>query len=166
MLEGYQSARQPHVADLICNFQRFDQSAVLFDKYRPRPPAKLLDILTKMARIGRCRVVVDMGCGTGLSTRIWSPAADTVIGIEPADNMRGQAKIQTPERNVFYQKALSHKTALPDSYADIVTCSQSLHWMEPYATFAEVARITRRGGVFAAYIETASRFCCCRVSLI
>jgi SAM-dependent methyltransferase len=35
--------------------------------------------------------------------------------------------------------------------ADIVTCSQSLHWMEPERTFAEGERILRPGGVFAAY---------------
>ena len=32
-----------------------------------------------------------------------------------------------------------------------MTCSQSLHWMEPNGTFAEVARVLRDGGVFAAY---------------
>src|SRR5204862_107174 len=40
---------------------------------------------------------------------------------------------------------------LPDGCADVVTCSQSLHWMDPEPTFAEVARILRSGGVFAAY---------------
>jgi SAM-dependent methyltransferase len=34
--------------------------------------------------------------------------------------------------------------------ADIVTCSQSFHWMEPESTLAEVARVLRPGGVFAA----------------
>ncbi len=34
--------------------------------------------------------------------------------------------------------------------ADIVTCCQCLHWMDPQPTFAEVARILREGGVFAA----------------
>jgi SAM-dependent methyltransferase len=35
--------------------------------------------------------------------------------------------------------------------ADIVTCSQSFHWMEAEPTLAEATRILRRGGVFAAY---------------
>ena len=35
--------------------------------------------------------------------------------------------------------------------ADVVTCSQSFHWMEAEPTLAEAARILRPGGVFAAY---------------
>ncbi len=45
----------------------------------------------------------------------------------------------------------SSATGLPDGRADVVTCAQALHWMEPEATLAEVARILRPGGVFAAY---------------
>jgi SAM-dependent methyltransferase len=33
----------------------------------------------------------------------------------------------------------------------VVTCAQSFHWMEPEATIAEIARILRPGGIFAAY---------------
>jgi SAM-dependent methyltransferase len=33
----------------------------------------------------------------------------------------------------------------------MVTASQSLHWMDPEPTYAEVARILRPEGVFAAY---------------
>src|SRR2546421_671540 len=53
--------------------------------------------------------------------------------------------------NVSYQYGFSHNTDLLDRCADIVTCSQSLHWMEPESTFAEVNRILRSGGIFAAY---------------
>ena len=35
--------------------------------------------------------------------------------------------------------------------ADIVTCSQSFHWMEPEPTLLEAARVLRPGGIFAAY---------------
>jgi SAM-dependent methyltransferase len=52
---------------------------------------------------------------------------------------------------VDYQEAYAHETGLDGGSADIVTSSQSLHWMEPGPTFAEAARILRAGGVFAAY---------------
>ena len=52
--------------------------------------------------------------------------------------------------NIQFQEGTSTKTGLPGACADVVTVSQALHWMEPEPTFAEVARILRRGGVFAA----------------
>jgi len=57
----------------------------------------------------------------------------------------------TQATNVQYRRGLSHDTGLPDRCADVITCSQSLHWMEPAGTFAEAARVLRPGGVFAAY---------------
>jgi SAM-dependent methyltransferase len=56
------------------------------------------------------------------------------------------------ERAGFSSTYDRHRPRTPQALVDaLVTCSQSLHWMEPEPTFAEVARILRRGGVFAAY---------------
>lgn len=97
------------------------------------------------------RLVVDLGSGTGLSTRPWGPVAGEVVGIEPNPNMIEQARRNpTTPANVRYQEGFSHDTRLPDACADLVTASTALHWMEPVSTFAEVGRILRPGGVFAA----------------
>lgn len=40
---------------------------------------------------------------------------------------------------------------MPDTIEDIVTCSQSLHWMDPDLNFKDAARILHSGGVFAAF---------------
>ena len=120
-----------------------------YDRYRPHPPDALLELLARLAGVERPALVVDLGSGTGLSARAWSGRADRVVGIEPDDAMRAVAE----ERGggVEYMAAGASATGLPDACADIVTCSQSLHWMELEPTFAEVGRILRSGGVFAAY---------------
>jgi SAM-dependent methyltransferase len=64
--------------------------------------------------------------------------------------MRSKAQAQTDARNVSYRDGWSHDTGLVDESADIVVASQALHWMEPTSTLAEVARLLRPGGVFAA----------------
>jgi SAM-dependent methyltransferase len=137
------------------NIERFSGYADRYDAYRPQPPLVIRDILRQVSQAEHLRLVVDFGSGTGLSTCIWADQADEVIGIEPNADMRRQAEARTATqgnmRNLRYVDALSSKTGLPDSCADIVTCSQSLHWMEPEPTFAEAARILRMGGVFAAY---------------
>jgi len=140
---------------LAANVERFNGVSECYDAHRPQPPAVLVDILTQLAGVERPRLVVDLGSGTGLSTRIWAGRATEAVGIEPNDDMRRQAEARTAALpnavNVRYQKGLSTQTGLPDGSADIVTCSQSLHWMEPEPTFAEVARVLRTEGVFAAF---------------
>jgi SAM-dependent methyltransferase len=118
---------------------------------RPSPPTGLLRLLCRLARVERPRLVVDVGAGTGLSTRPWADLADEVVGVEPNPEMRAAAEADTPYPNVRYVEGYSDATGLPAAGADIVTYSQSLHWMEPQPTFAEAARVLRPGGVFAAY---------------
>lgn len=132
-----------------------------YDAYRPRTPAVLLDLLPQLAGVARPRLVVDLGSGTGLSTYAWLRRADAVIGIEPNPDMRRQAEAKgengssglagAGDTSVRFVAGVAHETGLPDGCADIVTASQSLHWMDPQPTFAEVGRILRPGGVFAAY---------------
>src|SRR5512135_3378396 len=140
---------------MIPNIERFSGLAAQYDANRPRPPQVLLDILTQLTGIAQPGLVVDLGSGTGLSTVVWAERAAQVIGVEPNADMRTQAEARTATlpnaRNVHYVAAIGSQTGLPDGCADIVTCSQSLHWMEPEPTFAEVARILRGGGLFAAY---------------
>lgn len=122
-----------------------------YDSHRPSPPPVLLDVLCLEAQVERPRLVVDLGSGTGLSTRAWAERADEVVGVEASPEMREQAEAATSAGNVRFVHAYAQETGLPDDVADIVTCSQSFHWMEAGPTLAEAARILRPAGVFAAY---------------
>jgi SAM-dependent methyltransferase len=126
--------------------------AHLYDTARPPVPPLVLDLLQQMVGGYPLQLVVDLGCGTGLSTRPWAAYAAAVIGIEPNAAMRQQAAShpETPA-HLYYRDGFSHQTGLAEASADVVTCSQALHWMEPEPTFAEVARLLRPGGIFAAY---------------
>jgi SAM-dependent methyltransferase len=142
-------------AHLAANVERFMGFAERYDAHRPRPPLAIVAILTQLAPVPRPALVVDLGSGTGLSTTLWAKHANVVVGVEPSADMRRQAQARaaaTPgAAHVEFRDGYGYATGLPDACADIVTCSQSLHWMEPAPTFAEVARILRPGGVFAAY---------------
>lgn len=140
----------PHQA----NVDRFSGFASRYDCSRPSPPAAMVDMLGQLARAPHPHRVVDLGCGTGLSTRVWAGRADEVVGVDPNEDMRRQAEEATDAlpggHGIRYQAGHSSDTGLPEGGADIVTCCQSLHWMEPESTFAEIGRILRAGGVFAA----------------
>jgi SAM-dependent methyltransferase len=124
--------------------------AARYHAYRPRPPAALAGLLRQLAGTRR-PIVVDLGSGTGLSTFVWDGHADRVIGVEPLDEMRTIAEAENASPRDHFRAGVAQDTGLPDGMADIVTCAQSLHDMEPECTLAEVARVLRPGGVFAAY---------------
>ncbi|MDR6552668.1 class I SAM-dependent methyltransferase [Paenibacillus qinlingensis] len=136
------------------NVKRFTGFGALYDGSRPTAPQEVIQILT--AYLGRKpQTVVDVGCGTGLSSFLWIDDADQIIGVEPSDDMRAVAvakwEAMDKPASLIFQNGLSHELGLPSGSADIVTCSQSFHWMEPQSTLREFARILRPGGVFAAY---------------
>jgi SAM-dependent methyltransferase len=142
-------------ADFSPTIERFTGFGADYDRARPSPPAALADLLLPIAGCAPPvfpSLVVDLGSGTGLSTRYWAAHARAVIGVEPAASMREQAEAHGEANggDVTYRAGFSHATGLPDGCADLVVCSQALHWMEPSTTFAEAARILRAGGVFAA----------------
>lgn len=136
------------------NIDRFSGFEDTYDQFRPEAPRQVIGILTEYLQ-HRPDLVLDLGCGTGLSTLVWRDQADRIIGIEPNDDMRGKAQAKLQEidnhQHISFIPGFSNKLSFSDSTVDIITCSQSFHWMEPTSTLQEAARVLRDGGVFAAY---------------
>jgi len=143
--------------NLQAHSERFKGFASQYHSFRPQPPSQLISLLLEFTSRLRQSTpllgqVVDLGCGTGLSTLVWSQHARKVIGIEPSEDMIKQA-ISSAQHlgNVAFLPGYSHATNLDPNSTDLVTCSQCLHWMDPTTTFREVNRILKPGGLFAAY---------------
>ena len=132
---------------VLKNARRFTGFAGLYDGVRPRMPVYPVEVIRQYLGRKPDRVV-DLGCGTGLSTLVWRNRCLEVIGIEPSDDMLAVA--QKKEMNgIAFRKGSSTSTGLPDKSADAVICSQSFHWMEPRSALSEINRVLRPGGVFA-----------------
>ncbi|MGE5495777.1 MAG: class I SAM-dependent methyltransferase [Burkholderiales bacterium] len=129
------------------NADRFRGFAKLYDDARPTMPLYLVEVIIKY--LGRKpQRVVDLGCGTGLSTLIWRNNCDEAVGIEPSGDMLAEAQ-KKAQGNITFKQGFGHDTGLKDGAADAVVCSQSFHWMEPGATLAEINRILKHDGIFA-----------------
>lgn len=125
--------------------------ADVYDEHRPSPAAAVVDVLLLLAQTERPRLVVDLGAGTGLSARAWGDRADEVVGVDGNRRMIERAQRMTRAPGIRFVEGFAAETGLPAGRADVVTCSQSFHWMEPEPVLAEAARLLRPGGVFAAY---------------
>lgn len=134
------------IQDDKINSNRFLGFAQLYENSRPTIPDSACDIVLNYLK-HKPNWIVDLGCGTGLSTKAWSGKCDNIIGIDPNDEMLSIAKQKS--NDISFIKAYSDNTTLPDDSIDIVICSQSFHWMNPTDTLAEVNRILKPNGVFA-----------------
>ncbi|MGE7825366.1 class I SAM-dependent methyltransferase [Paenibacillus sp. NPDC093718] len=145
------------------NVDRFTGFEDTYDQHRPEAPQEVVALLTGYLE-RKPSLVVDLGCGTGLSSFAWKDAADQIIGVEPNDDMRGKAiaKLQSLQEeadgshgvqlaDIRFVSGYSNQLALPDQSVDIITCSQSFHWMDPASTLKEVSRVLREEGIFAVY---------------
>ncbi|MCL2014555.1 MAG: methyltransferase domain-containing protein, partial [Oscillospiraceae bacterium] len=94
------------------NADRFKGFADLYDNTRPACPEYVVKVLTRY--LGhRPQTVVDMGCGTGLSTLVWKNAADKIIGVEPSEDMIAHAIANAENtKNIEFIRAFSDKTGL------------------------------------------------------
>lgn len=99
--------------------------------------------------------VVELGSGPMGYTSIIS--ADKKIAIEPLTD-RFRELFALPE-DVEYMKGKGEDIPLPDSYADVVFCSNVLaHVQYPEKVLQEIKRILKSGGVmyFSIYFDAES----------
>src|SRR5262245_6344278 len=114
-----------HMADLsrYNPTGRFSGLAEGYAKYRPSYPAAALDFIVTHCDLGPHALLVDVGCGTGISSRLFAERGVRVLGIDPNDEMRRQAETDAGRRGESaptYRKGRAEETRLPDASADAV----------------------------------------------
>jgi ubiquinone/menaquinone biosynthesis C-methylase UbiE len=129
--------------------ERFTGAADLYDKHRPSYPPALVDWILMQARLEPGARIADVGCGTGISTRLFAERGYEVFGVDPNQAMLERARAAGgPARYVCGEAAA---TSLPDASVGLVTVAQAFHWFDMAAALVEFRRILRAGGCCAAF---------------
>jgi SAM-dependent methyltransferase len=128
---------------------RFTGLAGGYARYRPSYPAQAVDFVVARCGLGSESILVDVGCGTGISSRLFAARGIGVIGIDPNAEMRAAAEngeLEAVQPSVTYREGRAESTGLPRACADAVLAAQAFHWFEPVATLREFHRILKTGG--------------------
>lgn len=128
---------------------RFSGLADIYAKYRPGYPLEALDYIMSRCQLGPNSLLVDVGCGTGISSRLFAMRGVPVIGIEPNAEMRQRAaaELLSPGMPIpVCRDGTAEATGLADAHVDVVLAAQAFHWFEPNAALQEFHRILKPEG--------------------
>jgi SAM-dependent methyltransferase len=127
---------------------RFAGLADNYARYRPTYPADAIDFVIARAELHKGDLVADMGCGTGISSRLLAERGLRVVGIEPNEEMRARATAELPAPDVpspIYQAGKAEATGLKDGTVDGVVAAQAFHWFQVEPALREFHRILKQG---------------------
>jgi SAM-dependent methyltransferase len=129
--------------------RRFTGLADIYARHRPGYPVAALAYIVQHCELRPDSLLVDVGCGTGISTRQFAQLGFRVFGIEPNADMRRQAEAVTmPPGAVapIFRDGTAEATGLADASADLVLAAQAFHWFVADAALREFHRILKPGG--------------------
>lgn len=92
--------------------------------------------------------VLDVGCGTGISTRQVSAAGALVCGSDLSEAMIREARAHTD--GIAYTVAAADALSYTDDRFDLVTAFSAFHWFSDETSVQEIRRVLKSGGAFAA----------------
>ncbi len=142
----------------MANVSKFDKLAHHYAQFRPGYPAAIFERIRAMiapAALKNGPLLIDVGCGTGISTRLLRAAFGLapelrVVGLEPSDKMRAQAiGAAAAAERIEYLPGVAESLPFADGSAAVVMAAQAAHWFDRPRFYAEAARVLAPGGVFA-----------------
>ena len=135
----------------------FDLAAREYDAARPSYPAGLFDELEQRTGPLAGRLVLDWGAGTGIASRQLAVRGARVVSLDIGEQMLRLALARSPRSDCVL--ANGNDMPIRTESVDLTAFAQSWHWFDARAATAEVARVLKPGGYWAAWWNRASADC-------
>jgi SAM-dependent methyltransferase len=131
----------------------FDSAADQYDAARPVYPDALFAELTGRTGPLTGKVTLDCGAGTGIASRQLAERGAWVVSLDIGELMLAKAKARNPQSACVL--ADGNRMPVGSAAANLVTFAQSWHWFDQRLAAAEVARVLKPGGHWAAWWNRA-----------
>lgn len=115
-----------------------------YDRARPSYP---VDLVERILAASPGPDILDVGCGTGISARLFQAAGGRVLGVDPDPRMAEVARQGGTEAEVG---KFEDWDPAGRSF-DAVIAAQAWHWVDPVAGAAKAAAVLRPGGRLAVF---------------
>ena len=127
--------------------RRFSNRVQDYARYRPGYPPQVLETMRRECGLTTGSVIADVGCGTGILSRLFCDAGSRVFGVEPNASMLDAARKSLRDCAQFVAVlGRAEATTLKSGLVDFVAAAQSFHWFEPGEARREFARILKPAG--------------------
>jgi SAM-dependent methyltransferase len=127
--------------------ERFSDRVASYVAARPDYPIAAVDFLETCGALFAGACVADIGCGTGISSRLFLQRGYKVIGVEPNAPMREAADaLRARYPNFCLADGRAEATTLDDTCVDMIAAAQAFHWFRQDETRREFHRILKPCG--------------------
>ena len=100
--------------------------------------------------------ILDLGCGTGISTR-QLVSLGRVVGCDPDSIMLTAARGHKTPTGIKYVVGKANKLPFRDAVFDVVTAFAAFHWFNDKKSIAEIRRVLKPGGIVFIVNRTGLR---------
>jgi len=128
---------------------RFSKTVEDYRRYRPSYPDELVHWLAEVTGISAGAHVLDVGCGTGITSRLFASHGYEVTGVDPNEDMLAAAREEGGGPS--YVHGTAEATGVTDASFDLTISGQAFHWFDLGPAVRELARTLRSGGASSAF---------------
>lgn len=138
--------------------KKFESSS--YHQYRPSYSDKLVQFFINSYHKGGNDHLVDIGCGTGLSTYSFEPFFKNLTGIDPSTAMLQSAIEHCQNDKIIFKEGFGENITelVSNDSVDMVIAGESLHWCDMLKAFEQIYQILKPNGTLAFWFYSQPEF--------
>jgi SAM-dependent methyltransferase len=132
--------------------EAFGEIAQLYDDARPVYPDALVDDVLGFSRFPGNGKILEIGCGTGIATKMFGEKGCRITGLEPAPEMAALARDKVRQFTGVNIIETGFEEWNPgDERFDLVVSAQAFHWIRPEIAYKKSALVLKPSGKLALF---------------